>query len=71
MTVSMKNYVSVVSETIELQLDASQIERVAMHLERTKLMCKELMDMDFSPECELVEIYVPAPYPVQLPNRTL
>ena len=32
MTVSMKNYVSVVSETIDLQLDASQIERVAMHM---------------------------------------
>jgi hypothetical protein len=66
---SMTQYVKVVSEAINLVLDDAQIERVAAHLERTQLMSKDLMALDFSPELELVEIFVPSPYLVDLPLR--
>jgi len=66
---SMTQYVKVGSEAIDLELDDAQIERVAAHLERTKLMSKDLMALDFSPELELVEIFVPSPYLVDLPLR--
>jgi hypothetical protein len=66
---AMTQYVAVVSKAIELELSDEQIERVAMHLDRTRLLSKDLMSLKLPAELELVEIYAPSDYPIDLPTR--
>jgi hypothetical protein len=46
-----------------LPLDEDRLMRVAVHLERTRLMVAELQALPLHPELEPAEIYRPAPFP--------
>ena len=46
-----------------LPLDEAQVQRVATHLARTRLLAESLAAVPLSPELEPAEVYSPAPFP--------
>ena len=59
------DYVRSTARLLELPLDAAQVERVAMHLARTKAMVGLLRDAPLAPEDEPAELFRPAPFPAE------
>ena len=57
-------YVKAAARAVNLPLDDAAALRVAEHLARTSGMASMLDGADLAPEQELVEIYKPAPFPV-------
>lgn len=53
---------------LDLPLDDAQVQRVALHLARTRLIASVLRDLPLGPEDELAEIFRPAPFPVEDPR---
>ncbi|HSI54683.1 MAG TPA: AtzG-like protein [Ramlibacter sp.] len=57
-------YVKAAARAVNMPLDDAAALRVAGHLARTGGMARMLDGADLAPEQELVEIYKPAPFPV-------
>jgi hypothetical protein len=60
-------YVRHTAALLELSLNDAQVQRVAIHLARTKAIASALRDLPLGPEDELAEIYRPAPFPAEDP----
>ncbi len=59
----VQDYVRATARFLALPLDEAQVERVAVHLARTRAMVAALKDAPLHPELEPAEIYCPAPFP--------
>jgi hypothetical protein len=55
--------VRLTARLLALPLADDQVDRVAVHLARTKAMADLLADVPLQAEDELVEIFCPAPFP--------
>jgi hypothetical protein len=53
------------AQLLDLALDAAQVERVALHLGRTRAIAAALQAVPLKPADELVEIFCPAPFPAE------
>jgi len=58
-------YVRAAAVMLDLPLDAAQVERVAQHLARTRLLADQLAAVPLAPHDEPPEIFCPAPFPRQ------
>jgi hypothetical protein len=58
-------YVRTTASFLDLPLDDAQVERVAVHLNRTKGMVAPLVALPLRPDEDPPEIYQPAPFPAQ------
>jgi hypothetical protein len=58
-------YVRATAMMLDLPLDAAQVQRVATHLARTKVMAGALAALPLAPEDEPTEIFCPAPFPTE------
>ena len=56
-------YVRHTARFLDLPLDDAQVERVALHLARTKAMVQALRVAPLAAEHELAEVFRPAPFP--------
>ena len=56
-------YVRSAARFLDLPLDEAQVQRVAAHLARTKLMVALLRDSPLPDALEPAEVYCPAPFP--------
>jgi hypothetical protein len=56
-------YVRSSARLLQLPLADAQVERVALHLERSSRMVAALRDTPLAPDVELAEIFRPAPFP--------
>lgn len=56
-------YVRSAAQLAALPLDDAQVQRVAVHLARTKLLADSLLAVPLPPETEPAEVYRPAPFP--------
>ncbi|MCR5885608.1 DUF4089 domain-containing protein [Rhizobacter sp. J219] len=59
----LEPYVRSAAQLAALPLDDAQVQRVAVHLARTKLLADSLLAMPLPPETEPAEVYRPAPFP--------
>jgi hypothetical protein len=59
----IEDYVRSTARFLALPLDDGQVQRVAAHLARTKLLADSLAAVPLEPELEPPEIYCPAPFP--------
>ena len=57
------DHVRACARFLDLPLDDARAARVAVHLERTRLMVAELQALPLHAELEPAEIYRPAPFP--------
>ena len=57
------DYVRSAARFLDLPLDEAQVQRVAAHLARTKLMVTLLRDSPLPDALEPAEVYCPAPFP--------
>lgn len=57
------DYVRSTARFLELPLDEAQVQRVSVHLARTRMMVAELATAELAPEDELAEMFRPAPFP--------
>ncbi|RQP21224.1 AtzG-like protein [Piscinibacter terrae] len=57
------DYVRAASLMLDLTLDAAQMQRVAVHLERTQAMAQALAAAELAAHDEPAEIFCPAPFP--------
>ena len=57
------DYVRSAARFLDLPLDEAQVQRVAAHLARTKLMVTLLRDAPLPDALEPAEVYCPAPFP--------
>jgi len=48
---------------LDLPLDEARLQRVAVHLERTRRLVADLQALPLHPDLEPAEIYRPAPFP--------
>ena len=55
-------YVQASATALRLPLDAAQVQRVAVHMQRTAALAQLLDDLHLSPELEKAQIYVPKPH---------
>ena len=62
-----QDYVRATARFLALPLDELQVERVAVHLARTKAMVNLLRDTPLAPDDEPAEIFRPAPFPDEEP----
>ena len=58
-------YVRASAGLLDLTLDDAQVERVALHLARTRGVAAALANMPLAPADELAEIFRPAPFPAE------
>jgi hypothetical protein len=63
------NYVKAASALLDLPLDATRVESVAMQLGRTLEMARQLETIDIAPDVEASEIFCPAPFPAHDDER--
>ena len=63
-------YVRSSARLLQLPLDDAQVERVALHLERTSRMVAALRDTPLGPDVEPAEIFRPAPFPAPTTEET-
>ena len=61
-------YVRSTARFLDLPLSDEQVERVAIHLARTRTMVEALHALQMLPEDEPSEIYLPAPFPEEDPG---
>ena len=57
------SYVRATAMMLDLPLDAAQVQRVATHLARTKVLASTLAAVPLLPDDEPAEIFCPAPFP--------
>ncbi|HEV7915355.1 MAG TPA: DUF4089 domain-containing protein [Albitalea sp.] len=62
------DYVRHAAQFLDLPLDDAQVQRVALHLARTKAMVAALQALPLGPELELAEVFRPAPFPEADPS---
>ncbi|HMC14079.1 MAG TPA: DUF4089 domain-containing protein [Albitalea sp.] len=58
-------YVRSSAQLLDLTLDDAQVERVALHLARTRGIAAVLANTPLAPADELAEIFRPAPFPAE------
>jgi len=58
-------YVQATARALDLPLDDTRAQAVALHLGRTAALAKALEAYVLSPEVEPAEVYRPAPFPSQ------
>ncbi len=58
-------YVQATARALDLPLDETRAQAVALHLGRTAALAKALEAYVLSPEVEPAEVYRPAPFPSQ------
>ena len=56
-------YVRSAALLLDLPLDAAQVQRVASHLARTRVLADALAAVPLAPHDEPAEIFCPAPFP--------
>lgn len=56
-------YVKAAAAMVQLPLDEARAQAVALHLGRTAAMARLLDAASPVPECEIAELYCPAPFP--------
>jgi len=56
-------YVCSSAQLLDLKLDDAQVDRVALHLARTRGLAAMLRNTPLGPEDELAEVFRPAPFP--------
>jgi hypothetical protein len=59
------DYVRAAAVMLDLRLDAAQVQRVASHLARTRLLADSLAAVPLAPHDEAAEIFRPAPFPAE------
>jgi len=59
------DYVRSSARFLDLPLADAQVERVALHLTRTRGMVGALRNAPLGPEDELAEVFRPAPFPAE------
>jgi hypothetical protein len=59
----IEQYVRSAAAMAALPLDDAQVQRVAVHMGRTKLLADSLLAVALPPETEPAEVYRPAPFP--------
>lgn len=59
----IEQYVRSAAQLAALPLDDAQVQRVAVHLARTKLLADSLLMVPLPAETEPAEVYRPAPFP--------
>jgi hypothetical protein len=59
------DYVRATALLLDMPLDAAQLQRVAAHLARTKLLADALAAVPLAPGDEPAEMFCPAPFPPQ------
>lgn len=59
----IERYVRSAAHLAALPLDEAQVQRVAVHLARTKLLADSLLAVPLPPETDPAEVYQPAPFP--------
>jgi hypothetical protein len=59
----LEPYVRSAAQLAALPLDDAQVQRVAAHLARTKLLADSLLAVALPLETEPAEVYRPAPFP--------
>ena len=67
-TPDLTDYVRSSAQLLDLPLSEAQVERVAVHLQRTRAMAALLRDLALSPSDEPVQIFCPAPFPDEDPR---
>ncbi|HUG22634.1 AtzG-like protein [Piscinibacter sp.] len=60
-------YVGHTALLLDLTLDDAQVQRVALHLSRTRALASALRDVPLGAEDELAQIFEPAPFPSEDP----
>ena len=58
-------YVRASARLLDLPLDDARVERVALHLARTRGVAAALANTPLAPADELAEIFRPAPFPAE------
>jgi hypothetical protein len=58
-----EDYVRSAARFLALPLDEAQVQRVAVHLARTRALAESLAAVPLAPELEPAEVYCPAPFP--------
>ena len=61
------DYVRAAARLLDLVLDDAQVERVAVHLARTRAMADTLRTVSLGPHDDPAEIFQPAPFPPEDP----
>jgi hypothetical protein len=64
----LTDYVRSSAQLLELPLTDAQVERVAAHLQRTRVIAAMLRDVPLSASDELAQIFCPAPFPDEDPR---
>ena len=59
----IERYVRSAAQMASLPLADAQVQRVAVHLARTKALADSLLAMPLPEETEPAEVYRPAPFP--------
>lgn len=59
----IERYVRSAAQLAALPLDDAQVQRVAVHLARTKALSDSLLAVPLPEETEPAEVYRPAPFP--------
>lgn len=59
----IERYVRSAAQMAALPLDDAQVQRVAVHLARTKALSDSLLAVPLPEETEPAEVYRPAPFP--------
>jgi len=59
----IERYVRSAAQMASLPLDDAQVQRVAVHLARTKALADSLLAFPLPEETEPAEVYRPAPFP--------
>ena len=63
MNSEIQDYVRATARFLALPLDEAQVERVAVHLARTRSMVAALQAEPLHAEIEPAEVFCPAPFP--------
>lgn len=58
-------YTRAAARVLDLPLDDTRVQAVALHLGRTAVLAKALDAVPLLPETEPAEVYRPAPFPSQ------
>jgi len=59
------DYVRATALMLDMPLDAAQVQRVAVHLSRTKVLAASLAAVPLDADDEPAEIFCPAPFPAE------
>lgn len=59
----IERYVRSAAQMASLPLDDAQVQRVAVHLARTKALADSLLAVPLPEETEPAEVFRPAPFP--------